>query len=87
MAFDLTLLNPIGGQSLAKKAPQLYTYSAGADDPTGAGYFNAAYLLLENRDVILVGVDTPASTFYIVTVNKATGVVTVLPTGLPIPEA
>lgn len=65
MAFKIENLNPIGGQSkpcksiaagaLGKGGPQLWSYitedAAAAVD--SAGYFNAAYDLLNLGDVIL----------------------------------
>ena len=60
MAFDITYLNPIGGQSKRGKAPQKFSYATLDAHTTvdGSGYFNSAvaysgaYNLLEVGDII-----------------------------------
>ena len=56
MAYDATGLVPIGGQSKAGNAPQIFAYKT--TDAHGtvdtSGYFNSAAGLLKVGDVILV---------------------------------
>lgn len=62
MAFDITYLNPIGGQSKRGKSPQVFTYATLDAHTTvdGSGYFNlstaygGAYNQLEVGDIIYV---------------------------------
>lgn len=61
MAFDITYLNPVGGQSKRGKAPQVWSYATlDAHTVDAAGYFNAAsaydgaYNMLELGDIINV---------------------------------
>lgn len=54
MAFDITNLQPIGGQGKRGKASQHWSYWTldGATTVDGSGYFNTAASLLEVGDVI-----------------------------------
>lgn len=62
MAFDITNLQPLGGQGKRGKAPQVFTYATLDAHTTvdGAGYFNSstayggAYNMLEIGDIIYV---------------------------------
>lgn len=62
MAFDITNLSPIGGNSRRGKAPQMFTYATLDAHTTvdGSGYFNSstayggAYNLLDIGDIIYV---------------------------------
>lgn len=62
MAFDITYLNPIGGNSKRGKAPQMWSYATLDAHTTvdGSGYFNlataygGAYNLLEVGDIVYV---------------------------------
>lgn len=56
MAFDATGLVPIGGQSKAGNAPQIFAYKTTDTHATvdTSGYFNSAAGLLKVGDVILV---------------------------------
>ena len=55
MAYSVTGLQPIGGQSKAGNAPQIWSY-ASTDAQTvirASGYFNSASDLLKVNDVIM----------------------------------
>lgn len=75
MAYDVTGLVPIGGQSKAGNAPQIFAYKttdAHAAVDT-SGYFNSAAGVLKPGDVILVTVMSGASVstagFHVVLTN------------------
>ena len=81
MAYDKTNLQPIGGQSKAGNAPQMWSYTApGTDviaDINTSGYFNDASDVLKVGDLIHVW-DSSVPTSTLVTVlSNASGVVDV----------
>lgn len=63
MAFDATGLVPIGGQSKAGNAPQIFAYKTTDAHATidTSGYFNSAAGLLKVGDVILATVMSGAN--------------------------
>jgi hypothetical protein len=87
MAFSSTGLNPIGGQSKAGNAPQIWTYtSADAQSVIRAsGYFNSVAALVKVNDIIFcisASGGTPVlSTAY---VNSNTGTVVDITDGVTI---
>ena len=81
MAYNKDNLQPIGGQSKAGNAPQMWSYTApDADaiaDINTEGYFNDAYSVLKVGDLIHVW-DSSVPTSTLVTVlSNASGVVDV----------
>ena len=81
MAYNKDNLQPIGGQSKAGNAPQMWSYTApDADaiaDINTEGYFNDAYGVLKVGDLIHVW-DSSVPTSTLVTVlSNASGVVDV----------
>ena len=81
MAYDKTNLQPIGGQSKAGNAPQMWSYTAPGNDAIAdintEGYFNNASDVLKVGDLIHVW-DSSVPTSTLVTVlSNASGVVDV----------
>jgi len=81
MAYDKTNLQPIGGQSKAGNAPQMWSYTAPGNDAIAdintEGYFNDASDVLKVGDLIHVW-DSSVPTSTLVTVlSNASGVVDV----------
>lgn len=79
MAFALSGLNSVGGNSKAGLAPTIWTYTSADAIATvnTAGYFNGASSLLKARDIIFV-IDSATPTSHIVSVlTNASGVVDV----------
>lgn len=81
MAYAAAGLQPIGGQSKAGNAPQLWSYTS-ADAKTAidaAGYFNDASDLLNIGDLIYVHASTGGTRTYSLhpVVSNASGVVDV----------
>ena len=81
MAYDKTNLQPIGGQSKAGTAPQMWSYTAPGNDAIAdintEGYFNNASDVLKVGDLIHVW-DSSVPTSTLVTVlSNASGVVDV----------
>jgi hypothetical protein len=81
MAYTKDNLQPIGGQSKAGNAPQMWSYTAPAADAIAAintsGYFNDASSVLKVGDLIHVW-DSSVPTSTLVTVlSNASGVVDV----------
>ena len=81
MAYTKDNLQPIGGQSKAGNAPQMWSYTAPSADAIAAintsGYFNDASSLLKVGDLIHVW-DSSVPTSTLVTVlSNASGVVDV----------
>ena len=79
MAYSATGLNPIGGQSKAGSAPQLWSYTSVDAIATvnTAGYFNDASELLKVGDLMYVhDSNTPTGSLCIV-LSNASGVVDV----------
>ena len=81
MAYTKDNLQPIGGQSKAGNAPQMWSYTApGTDviaDINTSGYFNGASTVLKVGDLIHVW-DASVPTSTLVTVlSNASGVVDV----------
>jgi hypothetical protein len=79
MAYDKTKLQPIGGQSKAGNAPQMWSYTAPDADAIAAiiasGYFNGASTVLKVGDLIYVW-DSSVPTGSLIIVNaNASGVV------------
>ena len=78
MAYTSTNLQPIGGQSKAGTAPQMWSYTApGTDakaDINTEGYFNDAADVLKVGDLIHVW-DSSVPTSTLVTVLSNTGTV------------
>jgi hypothetical protein len=79
MAYSETGLQPIGGQSKAGSAPQMWSYSSADAIATvnTSGYFNDASDLLKVGDLIYVyDSNTPTASLAIV-LSNASGVVDV----------
>ena len=81
MAYTKDNLQPIGGQSKAGNAPQMWSYTAPAADAIAdintAGYFNDASYVLKVGDLIHVwDASVPISTLVTV-LSNASGVVDV----------
>jgi hypothetical protein len=79
MAYSETGLQPIGGQSKAGSAPQMWSYSSADAIATvnTTGYFNNASDLLKVGDLIYVyDSNTPTASLVIV-LSNASGVVDV----------
>ncbi len=79
MAYSVTGLQPIGGQSKAGSAPQLWSYSSADAIATvnTAGYFNDASDLLKVGDLMYIyDSNTPTASLVIV-LSNASGVVDV----------
>lgn len=81
MAYTKDNLQPIGGQSKAGNAPQMWSYTAPAADAIAAinteGYFNNASDVLKVGDLVHVW-DSSVPTSTLVTVlSNASGVVDV----------
>ena len=81
MAYNKDNLQPIGGQSKAGNAPQMWSYTApGTDtlaDINTSGYFNGAATVLKVGDLVHVW-DASVPTSTLVTVlSNASGVVDV----------
>tara|TARA_R110001592_G_scaffold157057_1_gene387837 strand:+ start:431 stop:712 length:282 start_codon:yes stop_codon:yes gene_type:complete len=79
MAYDVAGLQPIGGQSKAGSAPQVWAYTS-ADAITAidaAGYFNSASDVLKVGDLIYVHASTGGTRTYSLcpVVSNASGVV------------
>ena len=78
MAYTKANLQPIGGQSKAGNAPQMWSYTApGTDaiaDINSEGYFNGAADVLKVGDLIHVW-DSSVPTSTLVTVLSNTGTV------------
>lgn len=79
MAFDINLLQPIGGQAKAGTVPQIWSYTAAGTDAIAdintAGYFNDASKLLKVGDLIYI-YDASVPTFTLAPVlSNASGVV------------
>jgi len=76
MAFDKTNFQPIGGQSKAGNAPQMWSYTApGSDtlaDINTEGYFNEVAGIVKAGDLIHVW-DSSVPTSSLVTVLSNTG--------------
>lgn len=92
MAFDITNLSPVGGNSRRGKAPQMFTYATLDAHTTvdGSGYFNSstayggAYNLLDIGDIIYVvvwstaiGTGTISTYGPHIVVDKASGTIDV----------
>lgn len=79
MAYSVTGLQPIGGQSKAGSAPQMWSYTTTDAIATvnTAGYFNDASDLLKVGDLMYVyDSNTPTASLVIV-LSNASGVVDV----------
>ena len=79
MAYSETGLQPIGGQSKAGSAPQMWSYTSADAIATvnTSGYFNNASDLMKVGDLIYVrDSSTPTATLVIV-LSNASGVVDV----------
>ena len=79
MAYDIAGLQPIGGQSKAGSAPQMWSYTS-EDAKTAidaAGYFNSASDVLKVGDLIYVHASTAGTRTYSLhpVVSNASGVV------------
>jgi hypothetical protein len=87
MAFSSTGLNPIGGQSKAGNAPQIWTYTSTDAQSVirASGYFNSVAALVKVNDIIFcisASGGTPVlSTAY---VNSNTGTVVDITDGVTI---
>ncbi len=76
MAYTQDNLQPIGGQSKAGKAPQMWSYTApGTDtlaDMNTEGYFNDAYSVLKAGDLVyLWDASVPTATLSVVLSNAS----------------
>ena len=79
MAFDKTGLQPIGGQSKAGNAPQMWSYKS-ADaiaDVNTEGYFNDASDVLKVGDLIYVFDSNTPTANLVVVLSNTSGVVDV----------
>ena len=79
MAYDVAGLQPIGGQSKAGSAPQMWSYTS-TDAKTAIdaeGYFNSASDVLNVGDLIYVHASTGGTRTYSLhpVVSNASGVV------------
>lgn len=76
MAYSVTGLQPIGGQSKAGNAPQMWSYTSADAIATvnTSGYFNSAADLLKVGDLIYV-YDSATPTASLVVVLSNTGTV------------
>lgn len=76
MAYSVTGLQPIGGQSKAGNAPQMWSYTSADAIATvnTSGYFNSAADLLKVGDLIYVH-DSATPTASLVVVLSNTGTV------------
>ena len=81
MAYTSTNLQPIGGQSKAGTAPQMWSYTApGTDaiaDINTEGYFNDASDVLKVGDLIYVFDSNTPTANLVVVLSNASGVVDV----------
>ena len=79
MAYNANNLQPIGGQSKAGNAPQMWSYQSADAQATVAasGYFNNAHSVLKVGDAVYVyDTATPTASMHVVLTN-ASGVVDV----------
>ena len=81
MAYNKDNLQPIGGQSKAGNAPQMWSYTApGTDtlaDINTSGYFNDAYSVLKVGDLIYLWDSSVPTASLVVVLSNASGVVDV----------
>ena len=79
MAFDKTGLQPIGGQSKAGNAPQMWSYKSADAIATvnTSGYFNSASDSLKVGDLIYVYDSNTPTASLVVVLSNASGVVDV----------
>lgn len=81
MAYNKDNLQPIGGQSKAGNAPQMWSYTApGTDalaDINTAGYFNDAHSVLKVGDLIYLWDSSVPTASLVVVLSNASGVVDV----------
>jgi hypothetical protein len=81
MAYNKDNLQPIGGQSKAGNAPQMWSYTApGTDalaDINTSGYFNDAHSVLKTGDLIYLWDASVPTASLVVVLSNASGVVDV----------
>ena len=79
MAYDKTNLQPIGGQSKAGIAPQMWSYKSADAIATvnTSGYFNSASDSLKVGDLIYVYDSNTPTASLVVVLSNASGVVDV----------
>jgi hypothetical protein len=81
MAYNKDNLQPIGGQSKAGNAPQMWSYTApGTDalaDMNTEGYFNDAHSVLKAGDLIYLWDASVPTASLVVVLSNASGVVDV----------
>ena len=81
MAYNKDNLQPIGGQSKAGNAPQMWSYTApGTDalaDINTTGYFNDAHSVLKVGDLIYLWDASVPTASLVVVLSNASGVVDV----------
>jgi len=81
MAYNKDNLQPIGGQSKAGNAPQMWSYTApGTDtlaDINTAGYYNDASSVLKVGDLIYLWDESVPTASLVVVLSNAAGVVDV----------
>jgi hypothetical protein len=79
MAYAASGLNPIGGQSKASLAPQMWSYTTTDAIATvnTSGYFNSASELLKVGDLIYVYDSNTPTASLVVVLSNASGVVDV----------
>ena len=79
MAYDITKLQPIGGQAKAGNVPQMWSYTApDADaiaDINTSGYFNDASKVLKVGDLIYIFDSSVPTATLAVVLSNASGVV------------
>ena len=81
MAYSKDNLQPIGGQSKAGNAPQMWSYTApGTDtlaDINTSGYFNNAHSVLKVGDLVYLWDSSVPTASLVVVLSNASGVVDV----------
>lgn len=81
MAYNKDNLQPIGGQSKAGNAPQMWSYTApGTDtlaDINTSAYFNDAHSVLKVGDLIYLWDSSVPTASLVVVLSNASGVVDV----------
>jgi hypothetical protein len=81
MAYTKDNLQPIGGQSKAGNAPQMWSYTAPSTDTLAdintAGYFNNAHSLLKVGDLVYLWDASVPTASLVVVLSNASSVVDV----------
>jgi len=79
MAYSATGLTPIGGQSKAGNAPQMWAYTSADAIATvnTSGYFNSASDLLKVGDLMYIRDSATPTASLVIVLSNASGVVDV----------